>query len=88
MAQRSAADVKTELITSFGDYHSPIHWQIDLVEELVRAVAREERERCAALVERNAKSGDDARGREAALAIARTLRQSTDSATGAAQAGE
>lgn len=40
--------MKAELITSFGDYHSPIDWQTELVEELARAVAREERERRAA----------------------------------------
>jgi hypothetical protein len=72
--QRSVQDVRDELITSFGDYHSPISWQSDLVAELVRAVAREERERCVMIAEEAMGEAEDGPARDTAMAIAAKLR--------------
>lgn len=47
MTSRSVESIRAELLRTFDDYHSSIVVQKRLVAELVDAVRREERERCA-----------------------------------------
>lgn len=47
MSQRSPEAIRDELLLTFDDYHSSIRRQKHLIEELIEAVRREERERCA-----------------------------------------
>src|SRR5437867_10022019 len=74
LPDKSLLAVRSELINSFGEYHSPIRLQVTLVDRLALIAALEERERCAALAERLAKVQPPGAPREAALAIAVALR--------------
>lgn len=46
MSQRSPESILADLLLTLDDYHSSIRRQKALIEELMEAVRREERERC------------------------------------------
>jgi hypothetical protein len=48
MTQRSSETIRAELLRSFEDYHSSIRKQTALLDDLIEAVRREERERSVA----------------------------------------
>ena len=79
MPERSADSIRKLLVDSFDDYHSQIDDQLQLVEALVAAVAREERERCAARAQELALAQPAGSGRDTGLAIASALAASQPS---------
>lgn len=46
MSQPSVEQLRERLLQSFDDYHASIRKQTRLLDELIEAVRREERERC------------------------------------------
>ena len=46
MSQPSVEQLRERLLQSFDDYHDSIRKQTRLLDELIEAVRREERERC------------------------------------------
>lgn len=46
MSQPSVEQLRERLLQSFDDYHSSIRKQTQLLDDLIEAVRREERERC------------------------------------------
>lgn len=46
MTEPSVEQLRERLLQSFDDYHSSIRKQIQLVDALIAAVRRDERERC------------------------------------------
>jgi hypothetical protein len=47
MGQPSVEQIRERLLQTFDDYHSSIRKQTQLLDELIAAVRRDERERCA-----------------------------------------
>ena len=46
MSEQSVQQLRERLLQSFDDYHSSIRKQMQLLDALIEAVRREERDRC------------------------------------------